>query len=45
VLDARDISALNTALRAKGVSDHDRHEVLKTASMFAAAVDRPRRLS
>jgi hypothetical protein len=37
VLDGRDISALNTTLRARGLSDHDRYEVLKCASELATS--------
>ena len=41
VLDGRDISALNTTLRDRGVSDNDRHEILKVASLLAATEDKP----
>lgn len=37
VLDGRNIAALNTTLRSRGVSDNDRHEILKFAASLGAA--------
>lgn len=35
VLDGRNLGALDVQLRQQGVSDHDRHEILRFASVLS----------